>query len=68
VKSLLLKSIIQENQLHNPSVNMHRKIGETTKRRHLSMARQKTLDTERERVIELYRTMKAKKLQALGNI
>ncbi|KAI0223386.1 hypothetical protein LSAT2_025416 [Lamellibrachia satsuma] len=68
VKSLLLKNIIHENQLRNPSVNVHRHIGETTKRRNLSMARQKTLDCERERVIEIYRTMKAEKLKASMNI
>ncbi|KAK3091137.1 hypothetical protein FSP39_017386 [Pinctada imbricata] len=63
-KSLLLKEIIADNATVNPdSVKRanSRSVGQTLKRKKMSMAQQSIMDSERERVIDLYRQYKAEK-------
>ncbi|XP_041364954.1 coiled-coil domain-containing protein 137-like [Gigantopelta aegis] len=62
-KTLLLKQIIQENSAHNLGSSEapgKREIGQTVKRKHLSLCQQVKLDHERTRVIDLYRQLKSK--------
>ena len=62
-KSLLLHDIIQANYAQNPDSTAAlkaRRVGETTKRKKLSMAQKVIMDAERDRAIELYRKMRNK--------
>ncbi|XP_013387013.1 coiled-coil domain-containing protein 137 isoform X2 [Lingula anatina] len=64
-KSLLLKEVIRDNQSHNINKSVFgpksREVGQTVKRKHLSFAQQRLVDGEREKAIETYRLMKAKR-------
>lgn len=65
-KSLLLKEIITDNAITNSghsTANKTRELGQTKKRKHLSMAQQQIMDKEREKAIDLYRQLKAKKMK-----
>ena len=60
---MLLHEIIQANTAQNPdstAILKARKVGETTKRKKLSMAQKVIMDAERDRAIELYRKMRKK--------
>ncbi|XP_048762814.1 coiled-coil domain-containing protein 137-like [Ostrea edulis] len=65
-KSLLLKEIIADNASVTPSSvgsSSKREIGQSIKRKHLSMAQQSRMDMERENAIMLYRQQKKRKLK-----
>ncbi|XP_052070639.1 coiled-coil domain-containing protein 137-like isoform X2 [Mytilus californianus] len=62
-RSLLLKEIILANSASSPNSSLrssNREIGQTTKRKNLSMAKQQVMDAERQKAIDLYRLMKNK--------
>ncbi|XP_071107269.1 coiled-coil domain-containing protein 137-like isoform X2 [Haliotis cracherodii] len=66
-KSLLLKDIITSNSSHSqqtPSGGKggRRELGQTVKRKTLSMAQQHIMDFEREKAVQLYRELKNKKM------
>ncbi|XP_064643910.1 coiled-coil domain-containing protein 137-like [Lineus longissimus] len=64
-KNLLLKEIIHSVKTteHESSAKV-REIGKTIKRKNLSISEQRKLDAERERVVDLYRQLRAKKYSA----
>lgn len=63
VRSLLLKEIIQENKSTGENYpTTSRKVGETRKRKMLSMAQQVIMDRERSKAIDMYRAMKKQKM------
>lgn len=45
------------------SLQSTREIGQSTKRKHLSMAKQQMMDAERQKAIDLYRMLKNKKVK-----
>lgn len=64
-KSLLLKEIIADNASITPASvgsSSKREIGQSVKRKHMSMAQQSRMDRERENAILLYRQQKQRKL------
>lgn len=64
-KSLLLKEIIADNASMTPASvgsSSKREIGQSVKRKHMSMAQQSRMDRERENAILLYRQQKQRKL------
>ena len=66
-KSLLLKEIMADNAALTPASvgsSSKREIGQSVKRKHLSMAQQSRMDKERENAILLYRQQKQRKLNA----
>ena len=66
-KSLLLKKIMADNAALTPASvgsSSKREIGQSVKRKHLSMAQQSRMDKERENAILLYRQQKQRKLNA----
>ncbi|XP_022313202.2 coiled-coil domain-containing protein 137-like isoform X1 [Crassostrea virginica] len=66
-KSLLLKEILADNAALTPASvgsSSKREIGQSVKRKHLSMAQQSRMDKERENAILLYRQQKQRKLNA----
>ncbi|XP_061180959.1 coiled-coil domain-containing protein 137-like [Saccostrea echinata] len=65
-KSLLLKEIIADNAAVTPSSvgsSSKREIGQSIKRKHMSLAQQSIMDRERENAIMLYRQQRQKKLK-----
>jgi hypothetical protein len=65
-RSLLLKEIITANSIQSPNASIQtnqRQLGQTTKRKNLSMAKQQVMDAERQKAIDLYRMMKDKKVK-----
>ncbi|XP_069124129.1 coiled-coil domain-containing protein 137-like [Argopecten irradians] len=60
-KSLLLKEIIAENSSSGKSgVSSTREVGQTLKRKHMSLSQQHKMDNERDKAIKLYRQLKDK--------
>ena len=54
---------MQANKAQNPGsadTFKSRQVGQTVKRKHMSMARKVLMDAERDRAIELYRKMRKK--------
>ena len=49
------------------SVVHSRKVGETMKRKNMSLAQQQVMDSERQRAIDLYREMKEKKMSKFSS-
>jgi hypothetical protein len=60
----LLKMHCTTSQSPNASIQTNqRQLGQTTKRKNLSMAKQQVMDAERQKAIDLYRMMKDKKVK-----
>ena len=65
-RSLLLKEIAADNATRSSdgmTSTAQRQVGQTKKRKNMSMAQQCIMDLERQRAIDLYRQYKNKKLK-----
>ncbi|XP_033732885.1 coiled-coil domain-containing protein 137-like isoform X2 [Pecten maximus] len=66
-KSLLLKEIIANNMsLGRGGVSSTREVGQTLKRKQMSLSQQHTMDNERNKAIKLYRQMRDKQNKNLS--
>ncbi|XP_067671262.1 coiled-coil domain-containing protein 137-like [Haliotis asinina] len=67
-KSLLLKEVFTSNSSYSQHMTSgghrgQRELGQTVKRKNLSMAQQHIMDHEREKAVQLYRELKNKKMK-----